>query len=159
MGHVEVVRWLLTQGVPDTEVGNSLECSAGHGHKPVVQALLKHMADIDTYGPLALAAAVGNGHLEVALLLLEAGTPHEKDVGAHAARLLAVHLMGQSLMQGPSSVAATHDTVVRFVEAFSQCCDLDFAELAEGAAALMQEWFTEPKLFLAEAKAAWVCTA
>jgi hypothetical protein len=157
MGHVEVVRWLLSQGMADTDIGISLECSAGCGHKGVVQALMECLTDVSTYGSSALAAAVNNGHLEVALLLFEACTPTERSVVQQASHLLALHLMNNGLMQGPAPAHVIHDTVMTCVRAFTSYCHLDFAEVAVGAVDLLRDWFQEPSLFLAQAKGLWNC--
>jgi hypothetical protein len=157
MGHVEVVRWLLSQGMADRDIGTSLECAAGCGHKQVVQALMECVEDMSTHGPLAMAAAVNNGHLEVALLLFEACTPTERSVVQKASHLLALHLMHAGLMQGPAPAHVIQDTVMNCVRALMCYCHSDLLEVIVGAAALLQDWSQEPELFLAQTKGLLNC--
>lgn len=77
-GKANIIRLLLSRGVPATFRGladwTPLMRAAAAGHSEVVEVLLSTYSDInavDSRGRSALSLAVGNGHYDVAKLLLE----------------------------------------------------------------------------------------
>ena len=59
---------------------NFLETAAGSGMSDVVDALIRNGTDLSSYGSSALAYAASRGHLDIAVLLLDAGVDPNSSV-------------------------------------------------------------------------------
>jgi len=77
-GHLQVVRFLLRQGVPvdvqDSNKYTPLILASWYGHRDVAQCLLEHGADVDWLdgdGGTPLTSAAYRGHADVVRVLLE----------------------------------------------------------------------------------------
>jgi ankyrin repeat protein len=73
---LEVIMWLHQQGMTEEEVGRALMAAARQGNARISRYLLQEcLVNPELYGLDALKPALQYGCLEVACLLLEAGTP------------------------------------------------------------------------------------
>jgi hypothetical protein len=130
-GHAEAVRWLLDQGTSAGHLGEALRAAAGGGHTDVTRLLLNQGLNISMVGPPAFIAAMEGGKVDTAVLLLEAGSPTDRDTLMTIANLGAAERVAEWVgaavgRMGTDQSAALLQAAVRFGH-------IDFAEMLKEA--------------------------